>query len=148
MKFFLVLFLFLFTSHAYAQEFIVIVNRGGPLAEANMELVKEVYLGEKRFAGDAKLLPINFTEGPLKDIFLKSVVGMNSKQYKHHWIKKVFQEGLSIPMSMGSPVDIIEFVSKETGAVAYLPAGWADTIRPATARNESSRLEEIKIIGP
>jgi hypothetical protein len=127
MRFFLLFFFLLFPSHAYAQDFIVIVNKGGPLAEADMGLVRGIYLGEKRFSTDTKLRPVklrpvNFTEGPLKDSFLKEVIGMSSKEYKHHWIKKVFQEGLSFPVTMGSPIGIIEFVGKEKGAVAYLPA--------------------------
>jgi hypothetical protein len=142
MKFFLI-FLFLFPSHAYAQDYIIIVNRHGPLVDTEMEVIKEVYLGEKRFAGSTRLLPVQFTEGPLKDAFLKTVVGMSPKEYKHHSIKKVFQEGFSI-LSMGSPVDIVKFVLKEKGAVAYLPATWAKTIRSGNSKG----IEDIKIIGP
>jgi hypothetical protein len=159
MRFFLFFLFLLFPSHAYAQDFIVIANKGGPLVEADMGLVREVYLGEKRFATDTKLrpvkfLPVNFTEGSLKDSFLKAVIGMSSKEYKHHWIKKVFQEGLSFPVTMGSPIGIIEFVGKEKGAVAYLPAGWADTIGQRDVRSETGGflaprgIEEVKIIGP
>jgi hypothetical protein len=153
---FLLVFFFLFQSYAYAQEFIVIVNMDGPLADADMELIKQVYLGEKRFAASTKLLPVNFTAGPLKDTFLKTVVGMSSREYKHYSIKKLFQEGLSIP-SMGSPVDIVKFVGKEKGAVAYLPASWAETIRsespwsgtPRTLLSGNSKgTDDIKIIGP
>jgi hypothetical protein len=149
MRFFVIFFFFLMQSYAYAQDFIVIVNRDGPLAEADMRLVREVYLGEKRFASDItlrpiKLLPINFTEGALKDAFLKTVVGMSSREYKHHWIKKVFQEGISIPVSMGSPIDIVEFVIKEKGAVAYLPPQWAETIRAGIPKD----IESIRIISP
>jgi hypothetical protein len=142
MKFFLI-FLFLFPSHAYAQDYIIIVNRNGPLVDTKMEVIKEVYLGEKRFASSTRLLPVQFTEGPLKDAFLKTVIGMSPKEYKHHSIKKVFQEGFSIP-SMGSPVDIVKFVRKEKGAVAYLPATWAKTIRSGNSKG----IEDIKIIGP
>jgi hypothetical protein len=142
MKFFLIL-LFLFPSHAYAQDFIVIVNRDGPLVDAKMGVIKEVYLGEKRFASATRLLPVNFKEGPLKDAFLKTVVNMSPKEYKHHSIKKVFQEGFSIPL-MGSPVDIVKFVRKEKGAVAYLPTTWAENIRSGNPKG----IEHIKIIGP
>jgi hypothetical protein len=157
MRLFLILFFFILQPFAYAADkegFIVIVNEGGPLAEASMEDVREVYLGEKRFGKGMKLLPVNFTEGPLKDLFLKKIVGMSSKDYKHHWIKKVFQEGLNIPATMGSTSDIIEFVSKEKGAVAYLPPEWANTILHGTVRNETERfltpkgIEQVKIIGP
>jgi hypothetical protein len=138
---FLLIFFFLFQSYAYAQEFIVIVNRDGPLVDAGKELIRKVYLGEKRFAGDTKLLPVNFPEGPLKDTFLKTVVGMSSKEYMHHWIKKVFQEGLTLP-AIKSPVDALKFVDMEKGAVAYLPASWAEIIRYKDAEG----TEYVKIL--
>jgi hypothetical protein len=147
MRLFLILFFLILQPFAYAAEkegLIVIVNEEGPLAEVSMEEVRHVYLGEKRFVEGTRLLPVNFTEGPLKDLFLKKVVGMSSKEYKHHWIKKVFQEGLTIPTTMGSPIDIIEFVSMEKGAVAYLPAEWAEAILSGIA----DVTDKIKIIGP
>jgi hypothetical protein len=155
---FLIIFFFLFQSYAYAQDFIVIVNRNGPLAGANMEFVRQVYLGEKRFADSTKLLPVNFTEGPLKDAFLKTIIGMSPKEYKHHCINKLFLEGLSITL-MDTPVDIVEFVGKEKGAVAYLPVSWAESIRSGTLwyrplQSETlgsvtlNGTEDIKIIGP
>jgi hypothetical protein len=143
MKVFLLLFFLLFPSFSYAEDFIIIVNRDGPLKDADMGSLREVYLGEKKFAGDTKLRPINFTEGPLKEAFLKTVVNMSLREYKHHHIAKVFQEGSSMPTTMGSPVDIIEFVSKEKGAVAYLPASWTETIKSGVTKV----TDKIKIIG-
>lgn len=147
MRLFLILFFLFLQSYAYGAEkegLIVIVNEKGPLTEASMEEVRDVYLGEKRFVEGTRLLPVNFTEGPLKDIFLKKIVGMSSKEYKHHWIRKVFQEGLTIPTTMGSPIAIIEFVVKEKGAVAYLPASWAEAILSGIA----DVTDKIKIIEP
>jgi hypothetical protein len=140
---FLLPFLILFTTPAYAQDFIVIVNMNSPLKDADMEVIKEVYLGEKKFAGSTRFLPVNFTEGPIKESFLKEVLGMSPREYKHHCLKKVFNEGLTFP-SMRSPVDIAKFVRKEKGAVAYLPASWARIIR---SWNQNGP-EDIKIIGP
>ncbi len=145
MRFFLlILFLFL-NTHAYGDHeyIIIVVNRQGPLVDADMGMVRDIYLGEKKFEGNVILKPINFKEGDFKDDFLKAVLGMSSKQYKRHWIKKVFQEGLSIPVSKGSPLDIIEFVSRNKGAVAYLPGAWAETIRSGIPR----RVEDVMIIG-
>jgi hypothetical protein len=143
MRYYLLILLLLLSTQAYAQDFIVVVNAKGPLAEADMGVVRDIYLGDKKFAGDIILKPVNFTEGVFKDAFLRTVVGMSSKEYKRHWIKKVFQEGLSFPVSMGSPIDIIDIVLRERGVVAYLPAAWAETIRSGIPR----RLEDVKVIG-
>ena len=121
--------LLLLSTSAYGEHFIVIVNGGGPLAGEDMDTVRDVFLGEKRFAGKVRLLPVNYPEGELKESFLKEVVGMTPKEYKHHWIKKVFQEGSTMPATKGSGVEIIEYVAREKGAVAYIPATWSETIR-------------------
>ncbi len=88
-------------------------------------MIRDIYLGDKRFFGEVALVPISYGEGPLKDLFLKERVKMTPKEYKLHWLKKVFQEGLKIPRSIDSDFDIVEFVRREKGAVAYLPASSA-----------------------
>lgn len=139
-----ILFLLIFPSYVLAGDFIVIANRHGPLVETGMAGVRDIYLGGKRFANDTRLLPVNFTEGAMKDHFLEAVVDMSSKEYKLHWVKLVFQEGLSLPRSMGSATDILEFVAKEKGAVAYVPASWSELVRAGP----SGGLEGVVIIGP
>lgn len=133
MRVFLFICIFFFQSYAYAQDFIVIVNTDGPLNDADTGVLREVYLGEKRFADSTQLMPVHFPEGAVKDAFLKTVVGMSPKEYKHYCIEKLFQEGMSFH-SIGIPVDVIEFVGKEKGAVAYLPLSWAEAIRSGVAK--------------
>ena len=123
------LIFFMLSTTALGADFIVVVNRDGPYDGLKAAAIRDVYLGEKRFIGVVKLEPVNFTEGPLKDTFLKEVVGMTSKEYKLHWIKKVFQEGLSLPRSLGSVDDIVGFVKSGKGAVGYLPASAAAKLK-------------------
>ena len=111
---------------AHAGDFVIIVNPDGPLKNADASDIKEIYLGEKRFADSVKLVPINHVEGQMKNAFLKNVVGMDSKEYRLYWIKKVFQEGIPIPPSIGNVSAIINMVKIEKGAVAYVPEGVAD----------------------
>lgn len=111
---------------AHAGDFVIIVNPDGPLKNADASDIKEIYLGEKRFVDSVKLVPINHVEGPLKNAFLKNVVGMDSKAYRLYWIKKVFQEGVPVPPSIGNVSAIIDMVKTEKGAVAYVPEGAAD----------------------
>ena len=127
--FFSFLIFFVFSTTAFGADFVVVVNRDGPYDGLKAAAIKEIYLGEKRFLGNVKLEPVNFTEGPLKDTFLKEVVGMTSKEYKLHWIKKVFQEGLSLPRTLGSVDDIVGFVKRGKGAVGYLPASAATKLK-------------------
>jgi hypothetical protein len=135
------LFSFFFHSHAYAQDFIVVVNRDSPLKDAGMDVIKEVYLGEKKFVDSIRLMPVHLKEGPAKDAFLETVIGMSSKEYKLYCLQKLFQEGMHFH-SIATPVEIVEFVSKEKGAVAYLPVSWTEAIRSGIGKG----TEEIKII--
>lgn len=124
----IILLLLVFASGgpAHAGDFVIIVNPDGPLKNADASDIKEIYLGEKRFVDSVKLVPINHVEGQMKNAFLKNVVGMDSKAYRLYWIKKVFQEGISIPPSMGNVSAIIDMVKTEKGAVAYVPEGAVD----------------------
>ena len=108
-------------GQAHAKDFVIIVNPDGPLKNADASDIKEIYLGEKRFSDSVKLVPINHVEGQMKNAFLKDVVGMDSKAYRLYWIKKVFQDGVPIPPSMGNISAIIDMVKTEKGAVAYVP---------------------------
>ncbi len=106
---------------ANAEEFVIIVNKHGPLVNADVSTIRDIYLGEKRFAGNVRLVPVHMVEGSLKESFLKKVVDMDPKEYKLHWVKKVFQEGITPPPSIASITDIIALVSREKGAIAYIP---------------------------
>src|SRR3972149_8660719 len=106
---------------AHAGDFVKIVNPDGPLKNGDAGDIKEIYLGEKRFSDSVKLVPINHVEGQMKNAFLKDVVGMDSKAYRLYWIKKVFQDGVPIPPSMGNVSAVIDMVKTEKGAVAYVP---------------------------
>ncbi|MBI5560030.1 MAG: hypothetical protein HY883_02000 [Deltaproteobacteria bacterium] len=133
---FLFLLFFLFGTSVHAQDFVIIVNPQGPLLKADIETARDIYLGETRFMGGMKLEPVNMLEGSVKDSFLEKVAGMSSKEYRLHWIKKVFQEGLSIPLSFATPQEAISFVKKEKGAIGYVPA------------SGPSSFEGVVVIGP
>lgn len=100
----------------------VIVNRSGPLTEIPREDIREIYLGNMRFANGVAIYPIHYRESPVKDAFLSSIIGMSSKEYRLYWAKKVFQEGGSFPASNDNFQSIISFVRKTPGAIAYVPA--------------------------
>ncbi len=112
----------LFCTPAHSEEpIVVIVNETGPLTHISPTEVREIYLGEIKFVDGIRIVPVNSPEGPIKDSFLSRVVGKTSKAYKLHWIKKVFQEGLNIPSVKVNPHEIIEWISKEPGAIGYVP---------------------------
>lgn len=111
----------LFPPAAYADDIAVIVNEAGPLTEISEKDIREIYLGNMRFAKGAVISPIHYSEGSVKDTFLSSIVGMTSREYRLYWTKKVFQEGGAIPISYDNFSSIISSVQTMPGAIGYAP---------------------------
>ncbi|HHL39052.1 MAG TPA: hypothetical protein ENJ37_00955 [Deltaproteobacteria bacterium] len=125
---FIALFLLLFETCAFGADYIVIANSRNPIGDLDRETLREIYLGERLFAGGTRLTPINLTEGAVKDAFLREIVGMEAKAYKLHWIKLVFQQGKSLPRTVGTVDDILDIVRRDRGAVAYIPSSWSSEV--------------------
>ncbi|MDO8445054.1 MAG: hypothetical protein Q7T53_02945 [Deltaproteobacteria bacterium] len=117
----LIIFLFLSISQAHAAEIAVIVNASGPLVSVSEADIADIYLGEKRFQDDIKIVPLLYPEGAAKEAFLRETVRMTQKEYKLYWTKKIFQEGTPIPKTPASPADIINTVKETEGAIGFLP---------------------------
>jgi len=105
-------------SFVFAEEILIIVNNNGPLVNISDEDIKKVYKGEKRFEAGVKIIPVEL-EG-IKDQFLTSFIGTTSKDYRVHWTKKVFQDGIQPPATMPSIDDVVELVKMENGAIGYV----------------------------
>lgn len=101
---------------------VVIVNSDGPLTAVTPEVVRDIYLGEVRITDGITLEPVNYREGPVKDVFLSEVVKLSSREYKLLWVKLVFREGLRVPGTFGSSYDVIEHVVENKGGVGYVPS--------------------------
>lgn len=101
-------------SAAQAEQF-VITNPGTTLTAAE---VRDVYLGEKQFAGSVKLAPVdNFGA---QDQFLAKVLNMDRAKYVTVWTKKAFREGLVQPPLKNSDNEVLDFVRRTPGAVGYV----------------------------
>ncbi|MBI3752464.1 MAG: hypothetical protein HY266_00215 [Deltaproteobacteria bacterium] len=123
------IFLTLFpAANGYVGEIAVIVNAAGPLTEISEADIREIYLGNMKVAGGVAIVPIHYKEGPVKDKFLSSIIGMDSKSYRLYWTKKVFQEGGSLPVSQNNPQLIMLLVRKNAGAIGYVPASELDEV--------------------
>ncbi len=86
--------------------------------------VREVFLGEKQFAGSAKLTPIE--NASLQAEFLAKVMKVDAAKYALVWSKKGFREGLTPPPVKGSDADIINGVKANPGTVGYVSKPTAD----------------------
>ncbi len=87
--------------------------------------VRDVFIGEKSFAGSARLTPAdNLAAQPE---FLQRVVKISADRYASVWTKKSFRDGASPPPVKSSDAETIAYVRQTPGACSYVqtvpPAG-------------------------
>ncbi len=80
--------------------------------------IKDVYIGEKQFAGAVKLVPVD--NALAQDEFLRHALAMDPIKYNATWTKKGFRDGLNPPAVKSSDVEVIEFVKRTPGAIGYV----------------------------
>ena len=109
---------------ARAADLYVICNAQVSLTTAD---VRDLFLGEKHFAGTVKLVPID--NGAAQSLFLEKVLKMNMAKYSTTWTKKSFRDGLNPPVVAGSDAEALAFVKRTPGACSYVttPVG-ADVV--------------------
>ena len=84
--------------------------------------IRDVFLGEKQFAGNLKLVPVDNTM--IHAEFLSRVLQTDAQKYSARWTKKTFREGLASPGRKGSDAEVVEFVRTTPGAVGYVSRPW------------------------
>jgi ABC-type phosphate transport system substrate-binding protein len=80
--------------------------------------IRDVFLGEKQFAGNIKLVPVN--NAALQTQFLANVLQTDERQYAARWLRKTFREGLASPILKSNDAEVAAFVSSTPGAVGYV----------------------------
>lgn len=94
-----------------------------PTVSLSADEIRDVFLGEKQFAGNLKLVPVDNTA--IQPEFLSAVLQTDAQKYSARWMKKTFREGLAPPARKGSDAEVVEFVRSTPGAVGYVsrPSG-------------------------
>lgn len=109
-------------ASAYASaDVFVIANSALQLSASD---VRDVFLGDKQFAGSVKLVPVD--NGPAQEQFLAKALKMDGGKYNSAWTKKSFREGLNPPAVKSGDAEVIDYVKRTPGAVGYVatpPAG-------------------------
>ena len=95
-----------------------------PSVHLSPDEIRDVFLGEKQFAGAVRLVPVD--NSAIQPEFLAKVLQTDERKYAARWTKKSFREGLSAPVTKGSDAEVAAFVRSTPGAVGYVtsaPAG-------------------------
>ena len=80
--------------------------------------VRDVYIGEKSFAGNARLAPAdNFAA---QAAFLEKVVKVSADRYTSLWTKKSFRDGANPPPVKINDAEAIAYVKQTPGGCTYV----------------------------
>jgi hypothetical protein len=111
-------------SAAAAADLYVICNAHVSISAAD---VRDMFLGEKQFAGAVKLVPID--NSAAQQVFLDKVLQMNVAKYSTTWTKKSFRDGINPPLIAGSDAEALAYVRRTPGACSYVTTPTAsDTV--------------------
>jgi hypothetical protein len=110
-----VLLALLLPQLANAADVVVISHPGTSISAGE---VKDVFLGDKQFAGTTKLVPVD--NASLQDNFLSKFLDMPRSKYSSAWTKKSFRDGLIPPAVKSGDAEVIDFVKRTPGAVGYV----------------------------
>ena len=105
----------LFSVAAAANDLYVVCNLNVSLRADD---VREVFLGEKNFAGAIRLTPAdNLTA---QATFLGRVVKFTIERYASLWTKKSFRDGASPPPVVVNDREALAYVKQTPGACSYV----------------------------
>ena len=110
-----VLLALLLPQLANAADVVVISHPGTTLSAGD---VKDVFLGDKQFAGGTKLTPVD--NASLQENFLSKFLDMSRNKYSSAWTKKSFRDGLTPPAMKSGDAEVIDYVRRTPGAVGYV----------------------------
>ena len=106
---------FVTTVPATAADVYVITH---PSVKLTLPEIRDVYIGEKQFAGSLKLAPVDNTA--IQGNFLAKAIKMEPGKYAALWIKKGFRGGLAAPPVKSGDAEVISYVKNTVGAIGYI----------------------------
>jgi ABC-type phosphate transport system substrate-binding protein len=111
------IFLLLASTFANAAGVVVIAN---PNVSVSADDVRDIFLGEKQFAGDVKLVVID--NAAMQNTFLSQIMQMDANKYNGIWTKKSFRDGLTPPAVKSGDAEVSEFIKRTPGSIGYVSA--------------------------
>ena len=104
------------TAPARADGFII----AHPDTDIRAADIRDIYLGEKQFAGALRLVPVD--NAAAQPEFLSKILKFDSTKYATAWTKKSFRDGINPPAVRSSDADTVAYVRQTPGAIGYVSA--------------------------
>jgi ABC-type phosphate transport system substrate-binding protein len=109
-----------FAVQARAQV-IVIANPNVKATEIGKDSVRDIFTGAATSLSDGtRVVPILLKGGTEHEEFLKVFVGKSDTAFRATWRSLVFSAQASMPKSMDNDAAVVEFVTRNNGAIAYI----------------------------
>ena len=91
---------------------------GHPSATLSADEVREVFMGDKQFAGSVKLTPVE--NASMQADFQGKVLKVDAARYASVWSKKGFREGLTPPPVRATDADVLAAIKANPGTLGYV----------------------------
>ena len=102
-------------------EVIVIANKDVPANSIKRSELKEIYMGKKTtWTKNSKIAPALLKSGKTHNEFLKKYVGKTAAQFRSYWNNLLYTGTGTPPPSSKTEKEIVEYVSKNKGAIGYI----------------------------
>ena len=102
-------------SQAHADDLYIVANPSPSVTPAD---IREIFLGEKQFAGSVKIVPVDNSAAQAD--FLGKVMKMDTAKYNASWTKKSFRDGLNPPVLKSGDAEVLNYVKSTPGAIGYV----------------------------
>lgn len=108
---------------AQAADLKVIANTGVKADSVSSEELKGVFLATKTSLSDGSHVePVLMKSGATHESFLKQYVGKTGGALETYYRSLVFTGKGSMPKTLASDAEVVEYVSKTKGAIGYVSA--------------------------
>ena len=109
-----------------AKELAIIANKAYPAHGISLEMLKEIYLGNKTVEQSVRILPVDQEDPAIKKRFVEEILGGTVQRFDAYWFMKKFKDGVVPPIVRESSPDVILFLEREVGAIGYV---WGDEVQ-------------------
>lgn len=109
-------------STGTAADFKIIANVSVSSTTVTTEDLKAVFLGSKSSLGESHVSPVLEKSGTVHEAFLRDCVGKTDAALNNYYRTLVFTGKGTMPKTLASDSDVVDYVAKTKGAIGYVAA--------------------------
>ena len=132
----LLLFLFCAAMASSAAAQTIVANPAVKGAEISKSDLRDIFSGSSStFKDGSHAVPVTLRAGAVHEEFLKTYVGKTDSGFRAAWRMLVFTGQGSMPKTLDSDAQVVEYVANTPGAIGYVSKGSpSDKVKVLTVR--------------